>query len=110
MRRGLRSADESMVYRLPYDVVYNEVINALSDCKFKIKKEDKESGDIKASAGISFWSWGENLEFLVSKTGEGTQVNAYSGAKAQLYDWGKSRKNIHNFYAALNKRLKTSDK
>ncbi len=102
---GLRSIEKIFVYKLSYERVFKEVKNALSDCKFKIKEADESSGKINASAGISIWSWGENINILVSKTSEGTQVDAYSGTKLQLIDWGKTRKNITNFFAALNKRL-----
>ena len=102
---GLRSAEKSPIYKLPYEKVFEEVKNALNDCKFKIKEIDEKSGRIKASSGASIWSWGERVEVLVSKTGGGTKVDVYSRAKAQLVDWGKSGRNVTNFLAALNKRL-----
>jgi len=102
---GLRSAENKFVYKLAYKKVFEEVKNAISDCGFKIKEADETSGKIKASASISIWSWGENIDILISKTSEGTRVDAYSGAKLQLVDWGKSRKNITRIFTALNRRL-----
>lgn len=107
---GLRSAEKSFTYELGYQEVFEEAKNALSDCEFIIKKIDEPSGIIKAFAEVSIWSYGEVITITVSKSAEGTQVKAHSKAKAAIFDWGKSGRNVTNFFAILDKRLANSTK
>jgi len=95
------------MYKAPFDKVYQEVINSLYDCKFKVKKEDRESGTILASAGISSWTWGERLEILVLEKIEGVEVVMHSIPKlASLLYKRKSKMNIEKFFSSLDKRVK----
>jgi hypothetical protein len=102
---GLRSAQKSVTYNLGHEKVFEEAKNALSDCGFAIIKPDEGSGVITALGGPSFSSYGEDITVTVSKTAGGTKVNAHSRARAALFDWGKSGRNVNTFFAALNERL-----
>ncbi len=103
---GLKSSENTISFKSSYKKTFEEVKNALSECKFKIKEENEKTGTIKVSAGISFSSWGESMTVCVVKTSSGTKVNVYSGSKAQLFDWGKNKKNIDKLFNDLSKRLK----
>jgi len=104
---GLRTASNSFVYDASYENVFDAAKKALEDCNFKVKEANKKTGEITASAGISLVSWGENIDISISEIGKNkTRVGIYSGAKAQLVDWGKSEKNVHKFFAALDRRLR----
>jgi hypothetical protein len=103
---GIRSGERTVTYKVPYKKVFKEAKNVLFDCKFRIKDLDINSGKIKAVAGTTIVSWGENIEILISEVSEGTRVDVYSGTRAQLVGWGKPQKNVNNFFEALNKRLK----
>lgn len=102
---GLRSAKKSSTYKRGYEKVFEEAKNALSDCEFIISKVDETSGTIKAYSGASFRSYGENITITISKTAEGTKVEAYSKARAALFDWGKSGENVNRFLTVLHERL-----
>jgi len=90
--------------------VFEEAKNALSDCGFIIKKTDEPSGIIKAFAEVSIWSYGDVITISVSKSAEGTHVKAHSTAKAAIFDWGKSGRNVTDFFAILDERLANSNK
>jgi len=102
---GIKNVEKTEVYNIEYKKVFEEAINALSECKFSVKESDNKTGIIKASTKMSVWSWGENIKILIEKTSVGTKVSVISEAKAQLFDWGKSKRNINNFFEVLNRKL-----
>ena len=104
---NIKNVGRTMIYEKEYKRVFEEEKNTLSDCNFSIKESNIDSGTIKANVKMSIWSWGENIEILISKTSVGTKVTFSSSAKAQLFDWGKSKRNINNFFEKLSKRLET---
>ena len=105
---GLRCAEKSFIYDLEYEKVFQEAKNALSEGGFITVNTDEESGVIKAFAGASFSSYGEDVTITLSRTARGTNVNAHSRARAALFDWGKSGRNVNKFFAIMNERLSTS--
>jgi len=104
---NIKNVGRTMIYEKEYKRVFEEAKNTLSDCNFSIKESNIDSGTIKANVKMSIWSWGENIEIFISKTSVGTKVTFSSSAKAQLFDWGKSKRNINNFFEKLSKRLET---
>lgn len=104
---GLRSAKKSLTYQQKYETVFNAAKKALSDCGFIVQNIDEESGIMKAYAGASFRSYGENITITVLKTEKGTHVTAYSKARAAICDWGKSTENVNKFFAALHEQLRS---
>jgi hypothetical protein len=104
---GLRTASNNFVYDKPYAEVFEAAKKALEDCNFEVKEANEKTGEISASAGMTLLSWGENIDISISEIGKNqTRVGIYSGAKAQFIDWGKSEKNVHKFFAALDRRLR----
>jgi len=103
---------ERITYKASYDKVYQEAINSLHDCGFKVKKEDRESGEILAIAGISLRTYGERLEILVLRKSMGVEVVMHSIPRlGQVYDWEKKGKmNIEKFFSSLDRRLKGYEK
>ena len=65
---------------------------------------------MKAYAGASFRSYGENITITVLKTEKGAHVTAYSKARAAIFDWGKSTENVNRFFAALHEQLHSHKK
>lgn len=101
----------SQLYGFPYETVFQETQQALADAGFRINNVNPNhyvnphGGLIKASAGVSWRSSGENIIVSVLRTETGTQVEMESREKAQLYDWGKGNQNIDKFFSALDGRL-----
>jgi len=78
-------------------------LQALRDCNFQIVSQ--ESQKIVALARETIWSWGEDVEVLISQTPEGSQVKVSSIPRHQLFDWGKSEENISMFFSSLKRNL-----
>lgn len=55
-----------------YDRVYDGLLLVLSPAGFKVKLEDRGTGRVTASAGVSAFSWGENLVLQVQRRDDGT--------------------------------------
>lgn len=97
------SYKESRVYKEKYELLFIESQNALIDNGFTIKAVDFHGGQIMASASMSWKSWGEILVVTLDSTLHGTNITMVS--KPYISDWGKSKKNVENFFNAFEKRL-----
>jgi len=64
--------DQSTTQKFPFSFedVYGGLLEVLPKEGFSIKDEDKLIGRITASAGMSMFSWGENLSLSVQKVDE----------------------------------------
>jgi hypothetical protein len=102
---GLRSAEKTCTYTTEYGDIFEEAYNALSGCGFIVSRTDNPSGIIKAYAGASFRSYGEDITVSITKNANGITVTARSKSRAALFDWGKNKENVSNFFAALQDRL-----
>ena len=91
-------ATESRFYNASVDRVYEASLQALRDCNFQIVSQ--ESQKIVALARETIWSWGEDVEVLISQTPEGSSIPRH-----QLFDWGKSEENISMFFSSLKRNL-----
>jgi len=102
----LVAASNSKVYGNNYSKVFEAVKNSLKDCNFKLKEEDKEKGEIRASTSMSIMSWGESIHISIAKVSENkTKVSIYSKVRFQVLSWGKNEENISQLFTALDKRL-----
>lgn len=90
----------------PADRVFAATCQALVSLTMTITFADPASGTIRASSGMTMFSWGENLELNVIPVGaEATAVSMGSGLKFGLIDWGKNRKNIERIHQAIGAAL-----
>jgi len=94
---------ESKTYNRSLNEVLEACARALKKCGFVVT--ERSTHIIKASSGISFRSWGENIKITLSSTSEGVKVNITSEPKAQLFDLGKSEENIKKIFSELSKDL-----
>jgi hypothetical protein len=70
----------------------------------KVREANPEEGLIKARAGFSFRSWGENISVHVDDAGT-VQVTSECLMPTQLVDYGKNKSNVKRFLAGLSARL-----
>ena len=77
----------------------------------KVDNADKLQGRIMVKAGVSLYSWGENIPIQLLEVGENkTKVQITSSPKTGImfggaFDMGKNRKNIENILSATSKIL-----
>jgi hypothetical protein len=79
----------------------------------KIDNSDKLSGRIMVKAGVTLWSWGENIPIQLTSISETkTKVQITSAPKTGAmfggtFDMGKNRKNIERILSETSKILST---
>lgn len=77
----------------------------------KIDNADKLSGRIMVKAGVTLWSWGENIPIqLTELSATKTKVQITSSPKTGVmfggaFDMGKNRKNIERILSETSKTL-----
>jgi hypothetical protein len=71
---------------------------------FKVQEADPDAGSIKARAGFSFRSWGENISIHVDDAGT-VQVTSQCWMPTQFVDYGKNKSNVKRLLAGLSARL-----
>lgn len=71
---------------------------------FKVKEVNPDGGSIRARAGFSFRSWGENISVHVDDAGT-VQVTSECLMPTQFVDYGKNKSNVNRFLAGLSARL-----
>ena len=96
------------------DIVFDAICKAVSAIDgMKIENADKLTGRIMVKAGISLFSWGENIPIQLSSLSETkTKVQITSSPKTGMmfggaFDMGKNRKNIEKILTASSKLLST---
>lgn len=94
------------------DTVFEAVCKAISKVEgMKIDNSDKLSGRIIVKAGVTLWSWGENIPIQLTSLSETrTKVQITSSPKTGLMfggamDMGKNRKNIEKIISETSKIL-----
>ena len=90
-------------YKASFKEVYNASLQALKECGFEIR--ERRENLIRATAGPSILSWGENIEVLLTSEPRGVKVKISSSPTAQLFDWGKSGDNVSQVFSKLELKL-----
>lgn len=94
------------------DTVFNAICKAIPAIDgLKLDNADKLTGRITVKAGVSLFSWGENIPIQLSSLSETkTKVQITSSPKTGMmfggaFDMGKNRKNIERILSATSKIL-----
>lgn len=107
-------------HEFSFDVSYSleDTYSALKDAaqqlalgSYKIDKFDDNLKIAYLKAGVSLFSWGENINVSVKKSATGATVSIISVPKTGVMlggamDMGKNRKNINEISQALSNALK----
>lgn len=102
-----------------YPFTKEKVFNALCEAipkidGMKINNADKLSGRILVKAGVSLFSWGEDIPIQLSTISDHlTKVSITSSPKTGMmfggaFDMGKNRRNIENILQMTSNILSTS--
>ncbi len=94
------------------DTVFDAICKAISTIDgMKLDNADKLSGRIMVKAGVTLWSWGENIPIQLTSISETkTKVQITSTPKTGVmfggaFDMGKNRKNIEKILSETSKNL-----
>lgn len=95
--------------------VFNAICQAIPTINgMKLENSDKLLGRIMVKAGVSLFSWGENIPIQLIEVSENkTRVQITSSPKTGImfggaFDMGKNRKNIENILSATSQILQKS--
>ena len=81
---------------------------AISQCGWKVI--NMGSSTIKATTGISIWSWGETVLVQVQVSEGLTYLNVQSKSKDMvLLDWGKNQENVDKFLNYLSRHVQLNE-
>lgn len=75
-----------------FDIVFRCVVQAVRDIGYAVQGVDKQNGMIAFKTGMSWWSFGQDIQFVVVDEGNSTcavdMTNSYQG----LIDWGEGNR------------------
>ncbi len=90
---------------LTKDLLFEQMVEIINESSFNIFYKNSETGEIMATSSFCWKSWGENIYITVKELDKANaQLEFYSSAIMQIYDWGKNEEN----YNQLVKRREES--
>ena len=97
------AAELELIYARPRRHIEEAIHVALEELGYDERRD--EDGDILAMAAMSWDSWGEEILIEIEEADDGTWVRYESVAGGQLFDWGKSRRNVQQLSEQVERRL-----
>jgi hypothetical protein len=95
-------------YTLGFDLLFMKCQEAIRLCAFNLQESDISSGNIKAKAGMSWKSFGENIELRINRNGM-INVQSTSSLSTTIFDYGKNKENTENLFRTLDALLGSED-
>jgi hypothetical protein len=93
----------------PKAAVYEALVQTLPAEGFKIKDQDAVIARVTASAGMSGFSYGENMSMAVVENGDDKSTLEFDGKLKMgtngLFAGGKNMKNFNKIVLAVSRRL-----
>ena len=99
----MSSQSTQQKFPFKYEDVFDKLILVLPQIGFKVKSSDRVIGRVTASAGMSLFSWGENLTIIVEKTEENQTLVAMESALKV----GVNLAGLHRHQKNFNKIIET---
>ncbi|QJP14676.1 hypothetical protein G3545_14100 [Starkeya sp. ORNL1] len=96
-------------FAYPSELVYRHLLKAIPAAGLSLKSADEALLRVTASAGMSLFSWGENMTFIIEPQADAnTRVYIDSSLKFGPSGGGRHQKNFNAVIAALGKSLRES--
>ena len=105
---AITSADTQQNFTFPYEQVFDGLVAILGPAGFEIKTQDRVIGRITAGAGMSAFSWGEDVVLQIQKRGDDTtELTIQSNLKVgfNLTGTAKNTQNAERIIGALSAYL-----
>lgn len=83
-------------FDLSKDILFDKITEVLTEAGFKVRHGDKETGNLFATSGISFSSWGENIYLDLTEKNGMTTVDFCSACFFGVISWGRNEKNYEH--------------
>lgn len=103
-RPPLVISDSEREYYYSKHLVFTTMVEAISNAKgLKLGVFEEATGVIRASTGVSIYSWGEFVTINITEvTPNSCRVKVQSAVKAQLVSWGKNDVNCALVFRILD--------
>lgn len=102
------AGDYEQAFPFPQAQVYVALVEALPAVGLKVKAQDALLGRVTASAGMTAFSWGENLSIAVVPNGEAASTLKFDSKRAlgtNVVDGGRSLKLFNKVVFEVSRRL-----
>lgn len=100
------SRERTELYAGEQPQVFDAACRTAGTLKLTVTAANPAYGQATLSAGMSLFSWGEDLHLQVFQAGAGVvAVTLRSGLKFGLVDWGRNRRNLEKYFSALSTAL-----
>ena len=103
------SQSTQQVFPFPADIAYEKLLEAIPEVGMSVKQKDDTLRRVSVSAGMSLFSWGENVSIVVNTSGDDScVVGIDSSLKLGVNVTGAHRhqKNFDKIIFALSNKLK----
>jgi hypothetical protein len=108
MLMAMNVAETKQVFPFPQEQVFDAALAVLGPAGFQVKTHDRVIGRITASAGMSAFSWGEDLVLQVVKRDEASSemsVSSHLKVGVNLAATAKNAKNAERIIGAVSNYL-----
>jgi hypothetical protein len=106
---SLSVAETRQILPYPYESVFDGLIAVLGPAGFLVKHHDRTLGHISAAAGMSAFSWGENVVLQVLRREDATtelMVQSSLKVRFNLTATGRNAQNAERILATLSHYLR----
>jgi hypothetical protein len=102
-----KTTSPPFTYPYPYQAVFDAILAVAPQVPLQVQFADPATGTIKASAPMTFMSWGEWVTVTLWQPQPGyTGITVTSELKFGLWDpWGFNRRKIDKFFAIVTPYL-----
>lgn len=90
---------------IPIESILDKLQEVLRENGWKIKEINEQDGEILATTGISFRSWGENIYCEVLEGKLESEIKFHSVGLFQIHMWGKNEDNLEAFISKFEDSL-----
>jgi len=92
-------------FELPKDILFDKITEVLMEAGFKVRHTDKSRGVLFATAGMTLFSWGENIYIDLTEQNGLTQVDMCSTTFFGVTSWGRNEKNYEHLFDTFERSL-----
>jgi hypothetical protein len=98
--------ETSRTYDSPRDATFAAVERAVHRVGMKVKEANSVRGVVRATTGMTIWSWGERVEVSVAVLDDAsTEVTVAIALKFQVFGWGQQQRVAEGLLDEIGREL-----
>lgn len=100
---SVSSQSTSQLFPYAPDQVFRAFVEAVSLCGMELQSDDETLGRISAKAGMSLFSWGEQVSIRIEDAGSGSSKATLESALKFGLNLSGAHRHAKNFEALISK-------